>query len=461
MILTKNRKILDKIFTYYAQCEKGLFVIGNKILNMIKEEITVNEYNKYIKQLKYDEKRSKSDYAVFTAPNPLIANWIKTKYSKKIAQLFELKIGIKPQIHIIVKKKKPTPSKIKKTESQKTATSTKLNPSYTFENFVVGNSNQFAYTAASSVAEKPGQLYNPLFIYGGVGLGKTHLLQAIGNYNLNKEKTVIYITLEQFMNDFTYHLKNQAMDRFREKYRKCDLLLIDDIQFLSRKEQTQEEFFHTFNELYNSSKQIVLTSDKPPKRIAGLEERLKSRFEWGLTADIQPPELETKIAIIKKKCELNGINLNNEVITYLATVLDNNIREIEGIIIKLNAFANLMNQKITLEFTKNLLKEQLKEKMENISMEDIINVVAQELNIKPSEIKSKSRNRQIVNARRVVIYLARNLTPNSMPALAQYFGMKDHTSVSHAMKKINEIIEKDENFKIKIEELEHKIKGKK
>lgn len=434
-------------------------MLGDQILDMLKDEITKIEYERYIKQLKFDDKHSKSNLAIYKAPNPLIANWIKTKYSKKIAQLFELKTGIRPKVEIVIKKESKIKTKIvTKNQTKKSSSSTKLNPSYIFENFVVGSSNQFAYTASLSVSEKPGQLYNPLFIYGGVGLGKTHLLQAIGNYNLKKEKKIIYTTIEQFMNDFTYHLRNQTMDRFREKYRECDLLLIDDVQFLSRKEQTQEEFFHTFNELHNQSKQIVLTSDKHPKLIAGLEDRLKSRFEWGLIADIQPPELETKIAIIQKKCELDGIDLDDDVINYLATTMDNNIREIEGIIIKLNAYASLMNQKITLDFTKSVLKEQLKEKQESISIEDIIKIVSHELNIKPSEIKSKSRSRQIVSARRIVMYLARNLTPNSMPALAQYFGMKDHTSVSHAMKKINEIIKKDENFKVQIEELINKIK---
>ncbi len=433
-------------------------MLGNQILDMLKDEITNIEYERYIKQLKYDEKSSKSDFAVYKAPNPLIANWVKTKYSKKIAQLYEIKTGVKPEVEIVVGKSDKKRKIISKKETQKSSSSTKLNPSYTFENFVVGSSNQFAYTAALSVAEKPGQLYNPLFIYGGVGLGKTHLLQAIGNFNLDRGKSIIYTTTEQFMNDFTYHLRMGTMERFREKYRQCDLLLIDDVQFLSRKEQTQEEFFHTFNELHNKLKQIVLTSDKHPKLIAGLEDRLKSRFEWGLIADIQPPELETKIAIIKKKCELDGISLDNEVVNYLAAKMDNNIREIEGIIIKLNAYASLMNQKITLDFAKSVLKEQIKEQQENITMEDIIRVVSQELNVKPSEIKSKSRSRQIVNARRIVMYLARNLTPNSMPALAQYFGMKDHTSVSHAMKKINEIMQKDENFKVQIEELTNKIK---
>ena len=435
-----------------------------KVLELLKQEIPQIEYERYIKQLLFDEEASRSDIAVFYAPNPLVAKWIKTKYADKLSHLFELKTGIKPQIVIEVKDgKKKIP--IQQTSenstdiavSKNSSKSTILNPSYIFESFVVGSSNQFAYTAALRVAEKPATQYNPLFIYGGAGLGKTHLLHAIGNFNLNKNKRVIFTSLEQFMNQFTQHLRNGTMDRFRDKYRNCDILLLDDIQFLSRKEETQKELFHTFNELHGNKKQIVMTSDQHPKKIAGLEERLRSRFEWGLIVDIQPPELETKIAIIKKKCELNGIHIDNEIVNYIAANMGNNIREIEGIIIQLNAFANMMNQSITLEFTKNVVKNQIKERSENITIDDIIKVASRELNIKPSEIKSKSRSRKIVEARRIVIYLARSLTPNSMPSLAQYFGMKDHTAVSHAMKKINEMIDKDENFKAKIEELSHKI----
>jgi len=434
-------------------------VLADDVLQMLKEEIPQIEYERFIKNLSFDEKGSSADMAVFTAPNLYIANWVKTKYAKKLSQLFELKTGIPTSIQITTKSnKKVQTTKQKETPQAPGSTSTKINPTYTFENFVVGSSNQFAYTASLSVAEKPGRVYNPLFIYGGVGLGKTHLLHAIGNYNLKKEKIVIYVTIEQFMNDFTYHLRVGTIEKFREKYRKCDILLIDDIQFLSGKERTQEEFFHTFNELHTSSKQIVLTSDQHPKKIAGLEERLKSRFEWGLIADIQPPELETKIAIIKKKCELNKIELDNEIINYIATNMDSNIREIEGVINKLNAYSTLVNQKITLDLAKNVLSEQKKEQQKHIQLRDIVNVVANELNVKPSEIKSKSRNRQIVGARRIVIYLARTLTPNSMPALAQYFGMKDHTSVSHAMKKIKEQIEKDADFKLLLEEMKNKIK---
>jgi chromosomal replication initiator protein len=436
-------------------------LLADTVIELLKEEISSLEYDRYIKQLKFHEKASNSDQMVFLAPNILIANWVRTKYSDKIAHLFELKTGKKPEVKIVLKehlkttKTKSTPTEM--IDAIKSTKNTILNPSYTFDSFVVGSSNQYAYTAAKSIAEKPGLMYNPVFIYGPTGLGKTHLIHAIGNYVQTKGKIVIYATIEQFMNDFTYNLRNQSMDRFREKYRNCDVLLIDDTQFLSNKIQTQEEFFHTFNELHSAGKQIVLTSDKPPKMINGLEDRLKSRFEWGLIADIGLPELETKIAIIKKKCELDGINLGSDIVNYIAANMGDNIREIESAIINLNAYASLMRQEITLDFAKNVMREQIKERRENISLEDIIQIIAKDLNIKPSEIKSTKRSKNIVEARRIGIYLARTLTPNSMPSLATYFGMKDHTAVSHNIKKINELIETNESFKLKVEDLKNKI----
>jgi len=433
--------------------------IGQKVLFELKKEISEIEYERYIKKLVYDTRRSRSNLVYFSAPNMIIAKWVKTKYAEKLVHLFELQNDVKPEIDISVgTQKKQSPVAAAKQNTEKNSSkSTYLNPSLKFDSFIVGDSNQFAYTTAKSVAEKPGQLYNPLFIYGGVGLGKTHLLQAIGNYHIDLGKTVIYTTLEQFMNTFTSHLRSQTMDRFRDKFRECDLLLIDDIQFLSRKEQTQEEFFHTFNELYNANKQIVITSDRQPNKISGLVDRLRSRFEMGLMADIQPPGLETKIAIIQKKCELDGIQLNHEIINFIATNMGDNIREIEGTIIKLNAMSSMLNQEITLDFAQNAIKDQLKEKKENITIDDIVKIVSRELNIKPSDIKSKKRTKNVVSARRTAIYLARNLTPNSMPQIAMYFGMKDHTAISHAMKKINEIIDNDDNFKVLLEELSNKI----
>ncbi|MDD2368569.1 MAG: chromosomal replication initiator protein DnaA [Sulfuricurvum sp.] len=432
--------------------------IGIQVLNALKNEINEIDYKRYIKQLTYDEAESKSNLAVFRAPNALIANWVRTKFADKIAHLFEIKTNVKPTVSILVQSVSPS-----STQNISTPVPTErpggslLNPSYTFQNFVVGGSNEFAYGAAKSVSEKPGIAYNPLFLYGGVGLGKTHLMQSVGNVMLAQGKTVIYTSVEQFLNDFTRHLSNRTMDRFKDKYRKCDLLLIDDIQFLSNKNQIQEEFFHTFDALRNENKQIIITSDKPPKKIGGLEERLKSRFESGLVADIQPPELETKIEIIKKKCEINRVKLDRDVINYVATIIENNTREIEGILSKLNAYSQLMGVDITIEFARNVLKEQMAEKRSNITTDLIMDTVAKELNIKPSEIRSKSRNSNIVYARRIAIYLARSLTPNSMPQLAQYFGMKDHTAVSHTMKKIQELMKNDEDFRVKVEELSNKV----
>ena len=429
------------------------------VLDLLESEIPQQEYNRYIKQLKFQEDESKSDTIVFLAPNPLIAKWVKTKYCDKIAHIYESQTGQKPTIHIKTKntiKGVKKPAEIKEPK----VLSTILNPSYTFETFIVGSSNQFAFSTAQAVVKKPGSNYNPLFIYGFSGLGKTHLLQAIGNEAQNFGHSVIYTTSEQFLNDFINNLRNKTQDRFRQKYRECDFLLIDDIQFLSRKEQTQEEFFHTFNELHSLNKQIVLTSDKPPKKIAGFEDRLKSRFEWGLMADIQPPGLETKISIIQKKCELDGVDLNPDIVNYIATNMGDNIREIESAIINLNAHAKMLSQEITLDFAKHVMKEQIKEKNKNITLEDIIKVISKELNIKPSDIKSKKRTKNIVEARRIGIYLARVLTPNSMPALASYFDMKDHTAVSHNMKKINEMLESNENFKVRVEEIKNKIASK-
>jgi len=433
-----------------------------EILTFLEKETTTIDYERYLKQLNYKKNSSNEDLAVFEVSNKYIINWIKTKYTTQLKNAFESLNGTKPAIEIKlagerIKSKKDI---IDKEQQKSPAESTMLNPSYSFDNFVVGPSNQMAYNATLAVSKKLGIIYNPLFLYGGTGLGKTHLLQALGNYSIELGKSVIYVTIEQFMNDFTFSIKNKNMEHFRSKYRKCDLLLIDDIQFLSNKEQTQEEFFHTFNELHNEKKQIIMTSDRLPSQIGGLVDRLKSRFEWGLTADIQPPGLETKIAIIEKKSELNGITLDRDVINYIAANLDNSIREIEGVLIRINASASLLNQEINLELAQSLLKEQIKEQKDNIKLPDIIAIVATELNIKPSDIKSKKRTAIVANARRVVIYLARELTLNSMPDIAKFLGMKDHSSISHNIKKANALIEKDENFKLIIENLKNKIINK-
>lgn len=433
-----------------------------EILASIENEVSQSDFEKYLKQLIYKKASSSDELAIFEVQNKFIANFIKTKFKSILEEAFEKINGTKPVVEIKVtgEKRKSKKAIIDENEINKTSQSTILNQSYTFDSFVVGSSNQMAYTASKAVSQKPGILYNPLFIYGGTGLGKTHLLQAIGNDAVEKEKNVIYVTVEQFMNDFLFSMKNKNMEHFKSKYRQCDLLLIDDIQFLSGKETTQEEFFHTFNELHTANKQIVMTADKLPSQIAGLEERLKSRFEHGLKSHIQIPELETKIAIIEKKSELNGIHLTKDIVHYIATNLDNSIREIEGVLIQINANATLLGQEIDLELVQRLLKEQIKEKKENIKLPDIIDVVSRELNIKPSDLKSSKRNANVVNGRRIAIYLAKELTHNSMPDIAKFLGMKDHSSVSKNISASNKLIEKDENFKLTLENLKNKIINK-
>ena len=432
-------------------------MVANEVLELLSKEILPSEFECYIKQLKFNEKSSNSTNVVFNAPNEIIAKFIQTKYASKIAHLFEVKTGQKPVINVLAATKTQSKPAKKVDVKEIKAQSSLLNPSYTFENFVVGDSNQFAFLSAKAVSEQLGKIYNPLFIYGPTGLGKTHLLQSVGNFCLNGGKMVICVTSEQFITDFTYNLNNHSMERFREKYRNCDVLLIDDVQFLGKTDKIQEEFFHTFNELHAKNGQIVMTSDRQPKLLKGFEDRLRTRFEWGIIADITPPELDTKIAIIKKKCEFDKIYLDKDVINYIATNMGDNIREIESAIINLNAYARLMRQEITLEFAKNILRDQIKEKRENINLENIVEIVSKDLNVKPSDMKSKSRSKNIVEARRIVIYLAKNLTPNSMPQIAQFFNMKDHSAVSHSIKKINELIETNEYFKVRVEELKNKI----
>ncbi|MCH5322084.1 MAG: chromosomal replication initiator protein DnaA [Helicobacter sp.] len=428
----------------------------HSVLLQLKKEISPFEFESYINQIQFNEKYSRTDRLVFNAPNIFIARFVKTKFAEKIAHLYEVQNGIKPEI--IIEIPSQDGKKDKKNLQRKINASTNLNPSFTFESFIVGNSNTFAFNVAKAVANNQSSSYNPLVIYGNTGLGKTHLLNAIGNANIQMGKNVIYTTSEQFLNDYLLNIRNNSMDRFRAKYRACDYLLIDDIQFLSGKNQIQEEFFHTFNELKENNKQIVLTSDRPPKDI-NIEDRLKTRFTSGLLTDIQPPELETKINIIHAKCELDGIYLDNSIIHFIAANINDNIREIEGVLVKLNFSINVTNvQEITIDFVKDILKEYIKESKENVTIDEIIKVVSRYYNIKPSDIKSKSRHKNIVTARKIVIYLARKLTPNSMPTLASYFSMKDHSTVSKAMKSIEEELDKNQNLKIVIEELKNKIK---
>ncbi len=424
----------------------------DNVLAKVKKKIGELNYNRYISNLDFKKNLSNSELFVFEAKNPFIAKWVKSKYFEIIKNSFESELNSKVDLDFIIKgKEKYTENVGKKKQSSF------LNPSLVFESFIVGESNQFAYTASLNTAKDPGVLFNPLFIYGDAGLGKTHLLQAIGNYNLDKDKVVIYTTIEQFMNDFTYNIKRNSMEQFKNKYRDCDILLIDDVQFISGKDKLQEEFFHTFNEIHNKKGQIVLTADMHPKKIDGLEDRLRSRFEWGMIIDIQPSDIETRIEIIKKKCEIDKIELDNTVIKYIATHLNNNIREIEGTLIQLNAKARWNNQKITLSLAKQTIEEYLQEKEEEIDVDKVIEVVGRELGVRINDIKSKSRNRAISKARRVVILLSRELTLTPTPKLAQIFNLKDHSSISHTIKRLKADIAKDESLELLVTELKNKI----
>jgi chromosomal replication initiator protein len=319
-----------------------------------------------------------------------------------------------------------------------------LNTKFNFESFVVGNSNRFAHAACLAVAESPARSYNPLFIYGGVGLGKTHLLQAIGNFVVeqNPNIKVLYISSEKFMNDFIQSIQAGRQQDFRNKYRTVDVLLIDDIQFWEGKEATQEEFFHTFNVLYEAQKQIVATSDSHPKEIK-LEERLKNRFEMGLITDIQEPDLETRIAILRKKAESEGILVPNEVTVFIANHAKANIRELEGSMLRVIAFASLTRQEITLELVKEVLKDSLPNEEKRISVEAIQRVVAERYNCKYSDMKSKKRTKQIAFPRQIAMYLSRELTAHSLSEIGAAFGGKDHTTIIHAYEKIEELLTSD------------------
>jgi chromosomal replication initiator protein len=328
-----------------------------------------------------------------------------------------------------------------------------LNPRYTFDSFIVGSSNQFAHAACRAVAEAPSRSYNPLFIYGGVGLGKTHLMHAIGQYVLRQDPMLrlTYISSERFMNEMINAVRYDRVIDFRERYRTVDVLLVDDIQFLSGKEGTQTEFFHTFNALYDSQKQIVLSSDCPPREITSLEERLRSRFEWGLIADIQPPDLETRIAILKKKAETEAVPLPDDVAIYIAGRIKSNIRELEGSLIRLIAYASLTGQEISLPLAQDVLKGLIDHEPKAVTIEMIQKFVAEYYNLKLAELKSRNNSKSVAMPRQVAMYLCKSLTHASLPEIGRSFGGKHHSTVIHSIRKVNELRKKDTGFNTLIE----------
>jgi len=337
-----------------------------------------------------------------------------------------------------------------------------FNPRYTFDTFVVGACNRLSHAASLAVAESPARAYNPLFIYGGVGLGKTHLLHAIGQYSLINHdfSSVFYFSSEKFTNEFINAIRDNKTLEFRNKYRNMDILLIDDIQFLAGKEQTQEEFFHTFNALHDNNKQIIISSDRPPKEIPTLEDRLRSRFEWGLITDLQTPDLETRTAILKKKALSDGIDIPDHVIQYIAGKVITNIRELEGALIRIVAYASLSECPVTLELTEAALQDIIFTRQKNITVKGIIEATADNFNLKPEDVLSKKRTQDIALTRQVAMYLCRMLTDLSLPKIGNEFGGRDHTTVLHAFKKIDTLIANNSDLKNRLEMIKNNILDK-
>lgn len=445
-----------------------LLDIWDKTLNIIKSELTEVSFNTWLKSIEpflADDER-----LVLRVPNeftrgilearykPLISNALKMVTSKKYEIEFILNSDDAPKIiNRQVQTKVSEPKNV-----HDDVNSQLLNPKYTFDTFVIGNSNRFAHAACLAVAEAPAKAYNPLFIYGGVGLGKTHLMHAIGHYirENNPKLKVVYVSSEKFTNELINSIKDDKNVTFRNKYRNIDILLIDDIQFIAGKERTQEEFFHTFNDLYEANKQIIISSDRPPKEIPTLEDRLRSRFEWGLIADIQPPDYETRIAILKKKADIENIDVPNDVMLYIANKIQSNIRELEGALIRVVAYSSLANREISVDLASEALKDIISNKTKQITIELIQDVVASFFNLRPEDFKSKRRTRNVAFPRQIAMYLARKLTDLSLPKIGDEFGGRDHTTVIHAYEKISTDLSKDEALKETVNELSKRLSQK-
>lgn len=441
--------------------------LWQKTLNIIKGEMSEVSFNTWIKSC--EPISISSDTIKISVPNSftqdildkrykdLVANSIKSVCSKLYNVQFLIASEIEPEESA---KNSKDMKKDNKVISVNDEMSTTLNPKYTFDSFVIGNSNRFAHAASLAVAESPAKAYNPLFIYGGVGLGKTHLMHAIGHYILknNPNAKVEYVSSEKFTNELINAIKDDKNEEFRNKYRNVDILLIDDIQFIAGKERTQEEFFHTFNALHDANKQIILSSDRPPKEIPTLEDRLRSRFEWGLIADIQVPDFETRMAILKKKADVEGLNVANEVMVYIATKIKSNIRELEGALIRIVAYSSLTNREITVDLASEALKDIISKKQgKNITINIIQDIVSSYFNLRIEELKSQRRTRNVAYPRQIAMYLSRKLTDMSLPKIGEEFGGRDHTTVIHAYEKISENLKTDESLQHTIEDITKKL----
>lgn len=420
-----------------------------QIMEACKKKIDKNSYETWFEPTSYIGQETNSLY--IKVPNSYFKDWLSFHYSSLINRCSQKLYGKAFDIKFIFdeesssfKRRSPQERKAKRGM----LLNPNLNPNYTFENFVVGSCNQFAHAAATAVTKNPAKSYNPLYIYGGAGLGKTHLMNAIGHFILhhNSRLKVLYITTEHFMNDLINHLQYGKILTFRQKYRNVDVLLMDDIHYLSGKERTKEEFFHTFNHLYDSQKQIVISSDCPPKEIPHLEERFRSRFEWGLIADLLPPDIETRIAILKKKSELEGVVLPESVALYIADKVHSNIRVLEGYLRRVIAYASLKGEKIDLDLTKEALKSLLDTSSIIVTIEKIQKIVCHKFNITLSQLKSKNNSPKVAFPRQIAMYLCKELTKTSLPEIGKKFGGKHHTTVIHSIRKIEKLHNEDQEF---------------
>jgi len=424
-----------------------------QILSVVEKKINKQNFATWFKPTQF-KSLDENNNLVVTVPNEIFEDWLSKHYSGLLQEaieqsnLGEIKVSFQTETNSQSKKDRrqsPTPYQ---TTLNFDSVEFLLNPKYTFDRFVVGSCNQFAHAATLAVAESPSKAYNPLFIYGGVGLGKTHLMQALGHKikSVDSRVRLSYVSSEKFTNEVINAIRYDKTLALREKYRSVDVLLIDDIQFISGKEATQEEFFHTFNALYDSQKQIVLSSDSLPKEIPSIQERLQSRFESGLIADIQPPDLETKVAILKKKAESEHFEIPDNVAFYVASKIKSNVRELEGSLVRLMAFSSLRGEKVSLGMAQEVLKNILKFQEKSITIEEIQRTVAEYFNLKISELKSKNNSKTIAQPRQVGMYLCRQLTTASLPEIGREFGGKHHTTVLHSIRKVESLKNIDSTF---------------
>lgn len=435
--------------------------IWEEALVLLKEKVHEQSFNTWLRPTRGD---SLTDGQLkIQVPNPFYAEWLGEHYSNLIQKSVEEVVGKRVQmVYEPVVKVGSGVKRIKPVQQDTfSARESQLQERFRFENFVVGSGNQFAHAAALAVAESPGRTYNPLFIYGGTGLGKTHLSQAIGHFVKDQKPSsrVYYTAAEKFMNEMVYAIQNRKMIGFKNKYRSKDLLILDDVHFLADKESLQEEMFHTFNSLYGAGRQLVMTSDRPPKEIPSLQERLLSRFQWGLVVDIKPPDLETRMAILKNKAERDGIDMPDDVSYYIAGSVKSNVRELEGCLIRLLAFCSLTGREMNLDTAREVLKEVMGPEKPRITVDGIQRVVADYYDLSEDAIRGKRRTASVALPRQIAMYLCRELTELSLKEIGTRFGGKDHTTVLHAHEKIKRLVETDPQVQLATEKLIHTIKS--